>query len=192
MKASPARRLGRFRIVRHQWAISCGTGRRDARRWPLSYPRGSLEHGRKAHFLRRFRQSQTSAFFFVPDLAIDEIADIVAILFLFLEKCIVAGFNLDIVVRRGRDSVLACIGFLKRNQLRYRPRLAFILIGHRRALGHARERRGLNNGPAFWACDGRFVEIEETHAAVLAFVLVTEFRFGHRTYLFEGTTFRPG
>jgi hypothetical protein len=85
--------------------------------------------------------SQTSAFFCVPDLAIDEIADIVAILFLFLEKCIVAGFNLDIVVRRGRDSVLACIGFLKRNHLRYRPRLAFILIGHRRVLGRARAAR---------------------------------------------------
>jgi hypothetical protein len=69
------------------------------------------------------------------------VADIVAILFLFLEKCIVAGFNLDIVVRRGRDSVLACIGFLKRNHLRYRSRLAFILIGHRRVLGRARAAR---------------------------------------------------
>jgi hypothetical protein len=134
-------------------------------------------------------RSQTSAFFFVPDLAIDEIADLVAILFLLLEKCTVAGFNLDIVVRRGRDSVLACIGFLKRNQLRYRPRLAFILIGHRRAVGRARERRSLNNGPAFRACNGRFVEIEETHAALLALVLVTEFRFGHGTYLSKGRLF---
>jgi hypothetical protein len=134
-------------------------------------------------------RSQTSAFFFVPDLAIDEIADLVAILFLLLEKCIVAGFNLDIVVRRGRDSVRACIGFLKRNRLRYRPRLAFILIGHRRAVGRARERRGLNNGPAFRACNGRFVEIEETHAALLALVLVTEFRFGHGTYLSKGRLF---
>jgi len=97
--------------------------------------------------------------------------------------------NLDIVVRRGRDSVLACIGFLKRNQLRYRPRLAFILIGHRRAVGRARERRSLNNGPAFRACNGRFVEIEETHAALLALVLVTEFRFGHGTYLSKGRLF---
>ena len=136
-------------------------------------------------------RSQTSAFFFVPDLAIDEIADLVAILFLLLEKCIVAGFNLDIVLRRGRDSVRACIGFLKRNQLRYRPRLAFILIGRRRAVGRARERRGLNNGPAFRACNGRFVEIEETHAALLALVLVTEFRFGHGTYLSKGRLFGP-
>ena len=137
-------------------------------------------------------RSQTSAFFFVAfvaDLAIDEIADLVAILFLLLEKCIVAGFNLDIVVRR--DSVRACIGFLKRNQLRYRPRLAFILIGRRRAVRRARERRGLNNGPAFRACNGRFVEIEETHAALLALVLVTEFRFGHGTYLSKGRLFGP-
>jgi hypothetical protein len=136
-------------------------------------------------------RSQTSAFYFVPDLAIDEIADLVALLFLLLEKCIVAGFNLDIVVRRGRDRVLACIGFLKRNRLRYRPRLAFILIGHRRAVGRARERRGLNNGPAFRACNGRFVEIEETHAALLALVLITEFRFGHGTYLSKGRLFGP-
>lgn len=136
-------------------------------------------------------RSQTSAFFFVTDLAIDEIADLVAILFLLLEKCIVAGFNLDIVVRRGRDSVRACIGFLKRNQLRYRPRLAFILIGDRCAVGRARERRGLNNGPAFRACNGRFVEIEETHAALLALVLVTEFRFGQGTDLSKGRLFGP-
>ena len=38
-------------------------------------------------------RSQTSAFFFVPDLVIDEIADLVAILFLLLEQCIVAGRN---------------------------------------------------------------------------------------------------
>jgi hypothetical protein len=79
--------------------------------------------------------SQTSAFFF-PDLTIDEIADIVAIL--FLENSIVGGFNLDIVVRRGRDLLLAGIGFLKRNQLRYRPRLAIILIGRGGAMGRAR------------------------------------------------------
>jgi hypothetical protein len=85
--------------------------------------------------LDRRRASQTSAFFF-PDLTIDEIADIVAIL--FLENSIVGGFNLDIVVRRGRDLLLAGIGFLKRNQLRYRPRLAIILIGRGGAMGRAR------------------------------------------------------
>ena len=76
--------------------------------------------------LDRRPTSQTSAFFF-PDLTIDEIANIVAILFLFLENSIVGGFNLDIVVRRGRDLLLAGIGFLKQNHLRYRPRLAIIL-----------------------------------------------------------------
>jgi hypothetical protein len=64
--------------------------------------------------LNRRPTSQTSAFFF-RDLAIDEIADIVATLFLFLENSIVGSFNLDVVVRRGRDLLLAGIGFLKRN-----------------------------------------------------------------------------
>jgi len=64
--------------------------------------------------------SRTSALFFLPDLAIDEIADIVVILFLFLEERIVGGFNLDIIFRHDHDLVLAGIGFFKRNQLRYR------------------------------------------------------------------------
>src|SRR5262249_56629316 len=59
------------------------------------------------------------------------------------------------------------------------------------AVGGAREGGGLNNGPAFRACNGRFVEIEETHAAPLALVLVTEFRFGHATYLSRGRLFGP-
>ena len=42
MKASPARRP----YTGFQWAISCATGGRDVPRWPLSYPWGSLEHGR--------------------------------------------------------------------------------------------------------------------------------------------------
>ena len=57
--------------------------------------------------------NRTSAFFFLPDLAIDEMADIVVILFLFLEERIVGGFNLDIIVRHDHDLVLAGIGYLK-------------------------------------------------------------------------------
>jgi hypothetical protein len=93
------------------------------------------DKARRLYRLKRRPTSQTSAFFF-PDLTIDEIADIVAIL--FFENSIVGGFNLDIVVRRGRDLLLAGIGFLKRNQRRYRPCLAIILIGRGGAMGRAR------------------------------------------------------
>jgi hypothetical protein len=41
----------------------------------------------------------------------------------------------------------------------------------------------MKNRPAFRAYDGRFVQIEETRAAVLALMLITEFGFGHGSYL---------
>ena len=74
----------------------------------------TYDKAQRLYSLNRRPTSQTSAFFF-RDLAIDEIADIVATLFLFLENSIVGSFNLDVVVRRGRDLLLAGIGFLKRN-----------------------------------------------------------------------------
>ena len=59
--------------------------------------------------------SQTSAFFFVSDLAKDDVADIIGILFLLLEESLVAGFDFDIVVRHDRNLVLPGIGFIERN-----------------------------------------------------------------------------
>jgi hypothetical protein len=50
-------------------------------------------------------------------------------------------------------------------------------------MGHERQRRVLANRFAFRASDGRFVKVEETRAAVLALMLITEFWFGHETYL---------
>ena len=86
-----------------------------SRRWrPLAALR---ERGRTYPLRLPYFANRTSAFFFLPDLAIDEIADIVVILFLFLflflEERIVGGFNLDIIVRHDHDLVLAGIGFLK-------------------------------------------------------------------------------
>ena len=71
---------------------------------------------------------QTSAFFFVSDLASDEVADIVGIL--FLEESLVAGFDFDIVVRHDRNLVLPGIGFIERNQHGFRARRRLLVIGH--------------------------------------------------------------
>ena len=81
-----------------------------SRRWrPLT----ALKERSRTHLLRPpYFANRTSAFFFLPDLAIDEMADIVVILFLFLEERIVGGFNLDIIVRHDHELVLAGIGFL--------------------------------------------------------------------------------
>ncbi len=127
--------------------------------------------------------SQTSALFLLSDLAIDEIANIVAILFLFLEKRIVGGFNFDIVVRHDHGLVLAGVGFLEWNQLRCWHHFYLILVGPGGAMDRARKRRCLRNRPAFRTGGGRFVKIEKTRAAVLAMMLITEFGFGHGTYL---------
>ncbi len=82
-----------------------------SRRWrPLT---ALKERGRTRPLRPPCFANRTSAFFFLPDLAIDEMADIVVILFLFLEERIVGGFNLDIIVRHDHDLVLAGIGFLK-------------------------------------------------------------------------------
>ena len=66
----------------------------------------------------------------LSDLAIDEVADIIGILFLLLEESLVAGFDFDIVVRHDRNLVLPGIGFIERNQHGSRARRRLLVIGH--------------------------------------------------------------
>ena len=75
-------------------------------------------------------RSQTSAFFFVSDLANEEDADIIGILFLLLEESLVAGFDFDIVIHHARNLVLPGIGFIERNQHGFRRRRRLFVIGH--------------------------------------------------------------
>jgi hypothetical protein len=81
--------------------------------------------------LRRWgRRTRRPALFFVSDLAIDEVADIIGILFLLLEQSLVAGFDFYIVVRHDRNLVLPGIGFIERNQHGFRARRRLLVIGH--------------------------------------------------------------
>src|ERR1700745_797914 len=85
--------------------------------------------GRRGGYTSRFT-SQTSAFFFVSDLANEEDADIIGILFLLLEESLVAGFDFDIVVRQARHLFPPGIGFPERTQHGFRPRRRLFVIGY--------------------------------------------------------------
>jgi hypothetical protein len=58
-------------------------------------------------------------------------------------------------------------------------------------LDRARQRRGLRIRPTFRTGDGRFVQIEKTRATAIALVPITEFGFGHGTYLSNGRLCGP-
>ncbi len=120
-----------------------------------------------------------------PRLAIDKIADIVGILFLFLEERVVDG-SISVSSSATAASCPRLHRLPRAEPARFRAGRRLLVFGHGRVMGHARQWRGMKDRPAFRADDGRFVQIEETRAAILTLMLIAEFWFCHGTYLCMG------
>ena len=110
-------------------------------------------------------------------LAVDEIDDVVAVL--FLEEGVVGDFDLDVIVDDDGDLVGVGVGVLQRHQLCARDGVGFVVIGRRRPLRRARQRGRLEDRSALRAGDRILVEIEKSCAAILTLMFIAEFWFCH-------------
>jgi hypothetical protein len=123
-----------------------------------------------------------SAFFVRLDVSVNQVRDIVIVLFFLLKEGVVASViaQIDIVIDRCGDLVVTSVRLFEGDDFRSRFRkLGFLVIGRRSADGGAREGRRLEGCATFRTENGVPVEIEEFRAAILALPFAAEFRFCH-------------
>ena len=122
-----------------------------------------------------------SAFFVGLDIAVDQVGDVVTVLFFFFEERVVGDIvvKLDIVVNDGRSLFIGGVSIFQRHEFDAGFRqLRFFVIGDGGA-GRSARQSGRNEGrAAFGAENGVSVQIEEFSAAILTLAFAAELRFG--------------
>lgn len=127
-----------------------------------------------------------SGFFVVLDVRINQIGDIVAVLFLLFEEGVIGSVVLDFDIVGDNSDVLFLLGrsVIQRNDFGANGlEVGFVVNGGGGgARGGARRSDSRHEGcAAFGANDGIAIKIEKFCAAALALALVAEIGFGHVT-----------